>query len=118
MNRWFRNIFFYGIIFLVLFSIINLVTGQNNDSEELNVKQFMEALNSGEIEEMTMQPVNKIYRINGIMRADEQQFIAQVPDKPDTITEIKKLATEQRVLLIEEEEQHSTIASLLTKKNK
>jgi len=114
MNRWFRNIFFYGIIFLVLFSIINLVTGQNNDSEELNVKQFMEALNSGEIEEMTMQPVNKIYRITGIMRADEQPFVAQVPDNPDTITEITKLATEQSVLLIEEEEQPSAFVSFLT----
>jgi len=114
MNRWFRNIFFYGIIFLVLFSIINLITGQNTDTDELNVKEFMEALNSGEIEEMTMQPVNKIYRITGIMRADEQPFIAQVPDNPDTITEITKLATEQSVLMIEEEEQPSAFVSFLT----
>src|SRR5690625_7577382 len=102
MNRWFRNIFFYGIIFLVLFSIINLITGQNTDTDELNVKEFMEALNSGEIEEMTMQPVNKIYRITGIMRSDEQPFIAQVPDNPDTITEITNIATNQSVLKIEE----------------
>src|SRR5690625_4320809 len=114
MNRWCRNIFLYELILLVLFSIINLMTGQNNDTDELDVREFMEALISGEIEEMTMQPVNKIYRITGIMRADEQPFIAQVPDNPDTITEITKLATEQSVLMIEEEEQPSAFVSFLT----
>src|SRR5690625_2188706 len=48
------------------------------------------------------------------MRADEQPFIAQVPDNPDTITEITKLATEQSVLMIEEEEQPSAFVSFLT----
>src|SRR5690625_3599715 len=114
MNRWFRNIFFYGIIFLVLFSIINLITGQNTDTDELNVKEFMEALNSGEIEEMTMQPVNKIYRVTGVLKPDDQPFIAQVPDNPDIIADITKIATEQSILMVDEEEQPSAFVSFLT----
>src|SRR5699024_547094 len=113
MNRLFRNIFFYGVIFLVLFSVINLFTGQNNDAEELNVKEFMEALNSGDIEEMTMQPVNKIYRVTGLLGA-EKPFVAQVPDNPDIIADITKAATEQSVLKVDEEEQPSAFVSFLT----
>src|SRR5690625_4562157 len=113
MNRWFRNIFFYGIIFLVLFSIINLITGQNDDTNELNVKEFMEHLNNGEVKEMTMQPVNKIYRITGILHEKDQAFIAQVPDNPDTITEITKIATNESTLMIEEEEQPSAFFNFL-----
>ncbi|HLR75494.1 MAG TPA: ATP-dependent metallopeptidase FtsH/Yme1/Tma family protein, partial [Virgibacillus sp.] len=113
MNRLFRNIFFYGVIFLVLFSVINLFTGQNNDAEELNVKEFMEALNSGDIEEMTMQPVNKIYRVTGLLGA-EKPFVAQVPDNPDIIADITKAATEQSVLMVDEEEQPSAFVSFLT----
>src|SRR5690625_1049553 len=114
MNRWFRNLFFYGIIFLVLFSVINLVTGQNNDAEELNVQEFMEALNNGEVKEMTMQPVNKIYRVTGVLKPDDQPFIAQVPDNPDIIADITKIATEQSILMVDEEEQPSAFVSFLT----
>src|SRR5690625_66044 len=114
MNRWFRNLFFYGIIFLVLFSVINLVTGQNNDAEELNVQEFMEALNNGEVKEMTMQPVNKIYRVTGTLSTDQTEFVAQVPDNPDIISNITDLATEQSILNVEEEEQPSAFVSFLT----
>src|SRR5699024_748705 len=114
MNRWFRILFFYGIIFLVLFSGINLVTGENNDAEELNVQEFMEALNTGEATELTMQPVNKIYRVTGTLSTDQTEFVAQVPDNPDIISNITDLATEQSILNVEEEEQPSAFVSFLT----
>lgn len=114
MNRVFRNIFFYGVIFLVLIAVIGLFQGENNQVKELNVQEFMQALNDGDIKEMTMQPANKIMRITGILEGDNTPFITQVPDNTDIIASITAQATEQSVLRVAEEEQPSAFMSFLT----
>src|SRR5699024_10003446 len=116
----------FALIFLVLIGLIGLFKGQNNEAEELDVQELTQALNNGEIKEMTMQPVNKIMRITGELENDNKAFVAQVPDNTEVIATItnqafvvqvadttKVLATiryqasEQRVLKVADEE-HST----------
>lgn len=114
MNRLFRNLFFWGIIFLVLFSVVTLLTDNNNETKEFSVQEFMDALGNDEIKEMTMQPKNKIYRITGELVEDSNEFVAQVPDNTNIIDNITEKANEKSVLKVEEEEQPSMFANFLT----
>ncbi|MFU0791279.1 ATP-dependent zinc metalloprotease FtsH [Cerasibacillus sp. JNUCC 74] len=114
MNRIFRNAFFWILIFFVIIAVISVFTGPNEEAKQYNVKQFMDALNNGEIKEMTMQPANGIIRYKGTLNDDEKPFIAQVPDNTEIIASITKQANEQSVLKVEEEEQPSMWVTLLT----
>ena len=113
MDRVFRNILFYALIFLVLIGVISLFQGQNDHAEQYNVRQFMPALDNGEIVEMTMQPKNKIMRITGVLNND-QPFIVQVPDNTEIVADITEKAQEQSVLRVEQEEQPSAFVNFLT----
>src|SRR5699024_5758601 len=103
MDRLFRNILFYGLIFLVLIGVVSLFKGQNEQSEELNVQQFMQALDNGEVAEMTMQPKNKIIQVTGELEKDKKPFIVQLPDNTDVISEVTAKANEHSVLNVNEE---------------
>src|SRR5699024_6379946 len=98
MDRVFRNILFYALIFLVLIGVISLVKGQGEQAEEYNVKQFITALDNGEVAEMTMQPKNKIMRITGELEKNKKPFVVQVPDNNDIIANITEKAQEQSIL--------------------
>ncbi|GAA0439447.1 ATP-dependent zinc metalloprotease FtsH [Lentibacillus halophilus] len=113
MNRIFRNVIFYLLIFLVVIGVIGVFKGPNEQRDEFNVQEFMNALNNGEIEEMTMQPSNGIMRITGTT-GDDEAFIAQVPDNTDVISEIYDQAVQQSTLKTKEEEQPSGWVTFLT----
>ena len=114
MDRIFRNVLTYALIFVVLIGVISLFKGQNEPSEEINVKEFMSALEGDKISEMTMQPKNKIIRITGELKKDDKPFVVQVPDNNDIIANITDTANEKSVLKIEQEEQPSAFVSFLT----
>src|SRR5690625_6203766 len=112
MNRVFHNIFFYGVIFLVLISVLQLFKGQNEEVKEFNYYEFTQALNNGEIKEMTYQPINKIIRFSGTLVKEDQKFVAQVPDNPNIIEKITEYAGTSG-LKIEEEEQPSAFMNFI-----
>ncbi|MEJ8777254.1 ATP-dependent zinc metalloprotease FtsH [Pseudogracilibacillus sp. ICA-222130] len=114
MDRIFRNVLTYALIFVVLIGVISLFKGQNEPSEEMNVKEFISALEDDKIAEMTMQPKNKIIRITGELKKDDKPFVVQVPDNNDIIANITETANEKSVLKIEQEEQPSAFVSFLT----
>ncbi|MDC3414850.1 ATP-dependent zinc metalloprotease FtsH [Aquibacillus sp. 3ASR75-11] len=116
MNRIFRNVIFYFLIFLVVIGIVGVFKGQNDEAKEYDVNQFLQALNGGEIESMTMQPSNGIYRITGELQGNQENntFITQVPENAQIVAEITKTATEQSVLNVKEEEQPSGWVTFLT----
>ena len=114
MDRVFRNILFYALIFLVLIGVISLFKGQNDQSEEFNVQEFMQALDSGEIAELTMQPKNKIIRITGELEKGKKPFVVNVPDNTEIIADITETANEQSIVKVEPEEQPSAFVNFLT----
>lgn len=114
MKRLMRNVFFWFLIFLVVVAVIELFRGQDEQAKELNVEEFMQALNNGDVAEMTMQPVNKIIRITGELEDGDKQFVAQVPENTDIIANITEKASEQSVLNVEQEEQPSGWVTFLT----
>jgi len=109
----FRNVFFGLIIFLVIVAVVGMFSGQEEQNDQYNVQQFLDVLNNGEIEEMTMQPANGIYRITGTL-TDSTTFIAQVPDNTEFIADVTQQATDQSVLNVEEEDQPSPWLTFLT----
>ncbi|TFJ92983.1 ATP-dependent zinc metalloprotease FtsH [Lentibacillus salicampi] len=113
MNRIFRNVIFYLLIFLVVIGVIGVFNGQNDQKEQYNVQEFMSALDDGQIEKMTMQPANGIMRITG-ETGEGEQFVSQVPDSTDIITQITNTAADQSTLKVAEEEQPSGWVTFLT----
>src|SRR5699024_3829422 len=113
MNRIFRNVIFYLLIFLVVIGVIGVFNGQNEQREQYNVQEFMDALDKGQIEEMTMQPANGIMRITGKM-GEGEQFVAQVPDTNNIVSNITNKAQEKSKLDVAEEEQPSGWVTFLT----
>ncbi|WP_156290007.1 ATP-dependent zinc metalloprotease FtsH [Oceanobacillus salinisoli] len=113
MNQIFRNVFFWMLIFFVVIGVIGVFNGQGEEREQYNVREFMDELSAGNIEDMTLQPANGIYRITGELR-DNTTFIAQIPDNTDVIAQVTETATEQGVLNVIEEEQPSPWLTFLT----
>src|SRR5699024_2758533 len=94
MSRLLRNGFFYVCIFVVLSVVVSLLKGQGDEEKEFNVQEFQQALENDEIEEMTMQPVNKIMRITGTLD-DEKEFVAEIPDNTDIVKKVYDDAQEK-----------------------
>ncbi len=102
------------LIFFVIIGVIGVFNGQGEDSEEYNVQQFVDALNNGEIEELTFQPSHGIIRFTGTLTDGDTTFIAQVPDNTEIISSITDAATQQSILKVAEEEQPSPWLTFLT----
>lgn len=98
----------------MLIGVVSLFKGQNEQSDELNVKEFMQALDNGEIAEMTMEPKNKIMLITGELEKDKQPFVVQLPDNTEIIADVTNQANEQSVLKVDQEEQPSAFVNFLT----
>lgn len=114
MDRVFRNILFYALIFLVLIGVISLFKGQGDQSKEYNVKEFMQAVEKDKIAEMTMQPKDKIIRITGELNEDDKEFAVNVPDDTKVINKIIDESEGKGILKVEPEEQPSVFVNFLT----
>ncbi|MCP3029676.1 ATP-dependent zinc metalloprotease FtsH [Halobacillus sp. A5] len=116
MNRIFRNTIFYLLIFLVVIGIVGLFRGQGEPEQTLNVNEFYDRLNNGEIEEMTMQPSNGVIRITGSVAGSEEgeTFTANIPANEEIVSNVTEEAQQQSILNVEEEEQPSVWVTVLT----
>lgn len=114
MKRLTRNLIFYFVIFLVIISAMQLITGQVNRTKELKFNEFVEVLSNEEIESMEMRPSNGVMRVTGVLNdKDKTEFITNVPDNPDIVASITVQGSNLGVLEIKEEEQPSPWVSFL-----
>lgn len=97
MSQIFRNVFFWVLIFFVIIGVISVLNGPGEESEQYHVDEFIDALENGEIKELTLQPANGIVRITGVLHDDNQTFVSQVPDNTNVIAEITQLARDNSV---------------------
>lgn len=119
MNRIVRNVIFYFVIFLVVISVMNLFTGQNDQEKEYNVSEFMQALNNGTIANMEMRPSNGVMRIEGELAGTGSEeepttFVTNIPDNNDIVASVYETANEQGIIGIGEERQPSGWVTFLT----
>ena len=114
MKRLTRNLIFYFVIFLVIISAMQLITGQVNKTKEFKFNEFIEVLSNEEIESMKMRPANGVMRVTGVLNdKDKTEFITNIPDNPDIVASITVQAANQEVLEVMEEEQPSPWVSFL-----
>src|SRR5690625_5265727 len=114
MKRLNRGVVLYVIIILGVILTVTMLMNSNEQPKEFDLKEFTEALDAGEINEMTMEPKNKIMRITGELEEDQRQFITQIPDNNDIVAEVTRTAEEQGIVKFAEEEQPSALVSMLT----
>jgi cell division protease FtsH len=115
MNRLTRNLVFYAVIFLVLMSVMSLITTGTSEIKEMRADEFIEVLNNEEVKEMDMRPSNGIMRITGVLKGEEEQaFITNIPEQSEIVTSVYAQGANQGILEVKEEEQPSAILSFLT----
>lgn len=114
MSQIFRKVFVWMLLFIIIIGVIGVFNGQGEDQEQYDVEQFMNALNNGEIKELTFQPAHGIIRLTGTLTDGETEFVAQVPDNTNLISQITDTARQQSELKVEEEEQPSPWLTFLT----
>ncbi|BAC12035.1 cell division protein (general stress protein) [Oceanobacillus iheyensis HTE831] len=114
MSQVFRNALFWLLIFFVIIGVIGVINNQGEEREQYDVEQFISALNNGEIEELVFQPSHGIIRLTGTLTDGETEFVAQVPDNNDLVSQITDTAREQSQLTVMEEEQPSPWLTFLT----
>lgn len=72
MNRIFRYTIFYLLIFLVIIGIFGTFNGGKKTTEDLTYHAFFEALESNEVDSITIQPEKGVYKIVGQMKGTEE----------------------------------------------
>ncbi|MFC4713866.1 ATP-dependent zinc metalloprotease FtsH [Planococcus dechangensis] len=104
MNRIFRYTIFYLLIFLVIIGILGTFNNSNQPTQEINYNQFLEALNAGEISEVTIQPDAQVYEVTGRMADYEEgeSFVTNIPIENEAlVTQIDEVATAQDGVTVE-----------------
>ncbi|WP_342527504.1 ATP-dependent zinc metalloprotease FtsH [Chryseomicrobium sp. FSL W7-1435] len=81
MNRALRYAILYLLIFFVIVGIFATFNQSGAPTEDLTSDQFIDAMENGEIETFTLQPVNNVYVITGEMvgAAEGETFNARIP---------------------------------------
>ncbi len=100
MNRIFRYTIFYLLIFLVIIGILGTFNNSNQPTQNISYNDFLEALNAGEIENVTIQPDAQVYEVTGEMADYEEgeSFVTNVPIENEALTQqIDEVATAQDV---------------------
>ncbi len=94
MNRIFRNTIFYLIIFLVIIGIIGLFNNGNQPNEELTYGEFLNALDSGEVTEIEIQPDRSVYNVRGQLEGYEETeyFLTNIPFESSALETIDEVA--------------------------
>ncbi|CEG21119.1 ATP-dependent zinc metalloprotease FtsH [Planococcus massiliensis] len=98
MNRIFRYTIFYLLIFLVIIGILGTFNNSNQPTKNIGYNEFLDALESGEITEVTIQPDAMVYEVTGKMAGYEEgeSFITNIPLENEALTaEIDAVAKAQ-----------------------
>ena len=104
MNRIFRYTIFYLLIFLVIIGILGTFNNNNQPTQNIGYGDFLDALNAGEITEVTIQPDAQVYEVTGRMTDyDEgESFVTNVPIENEAlVAQIDELATAQEDVEVE-----------------
>jgi cell division protease FtsH len=82
MNRIFRYTIFYLLIFLVIIGILGTFNNSNQPTKDIGYNEFLTALTTGNIDEITIQPNQMVYEVTGKLSTaanDEDTFVTNIP---------------------------------------
>ncbi|MEH7380093.1 ATP-dependent zinc metalloprotease FtsH [Bacillus sp. JJ1533] len=97
MNRIFRNVIFYLLIFLVIIGVVSFFQGAGGQPEVMKYGKFVQHLEAGDVKNITIQPERGVYEVRGqLNNYDKDQFfvtnIIGSQNEVDRITEAAKAA--------------------------
>ena len=81
MNRIFRYTIFYLLIFLVIIGILGTFNNSGQPTEDIGYNEFLQALENGEIDTVTIQPTSMVYEVTGTMEGyeEDESFVTNIP---------------------------------------
>lgn len=99
MSRIFRNTIFYLLIFLVIIGVVSFFNGSNQPTEPMSYNDFVEHLDNGDIESVSLQPERGVFEVTGKLKSQEegQQFITYVANSDTILSKIEGLAENSKV---------------------
>lgn len=99
MNRIFRNTIFYLLIFLVIIGVVSFFNGNNAPTENITYDKFIEHLESGQVESLTLQPERGVYQIRGTLEGYEEGkvFLTYVWNSEQSLAQIQNAAAKAKV---------------------
>lgn len=68
MNKVFRNLGFYLMIFLIIVGIVSFITGQNAETREVPINEVMQELKTGNVNSLEVTPDGLTLRLNVTMK--------------------------------------------------
>ncbi|OUL09991.1 ATP-dependent zinc metalloprotease FtsH [Trichococcus shcherbakoviae] len=77
-NNFLKSSGFYVLIFLAIIAVVSMITGgmDTETSQEISASEFMDALNSEEVDSFTIQPGAGVYEISGEYRTEQELEVA------------------------------------------
>ena len=94
-----KNFLPYVLLFLVIISIVYFMEIANQKINELTYNEFISALNSGEVEEITVTPEKAagVYKLTGTLKEykENEYYYLRIPLTDESIAKIYAAADEQ-----------------------
>jgi len=139
-NNFLKSSGFYVLIFLAIIAVVTMITGgmETETSQEISSSEFMDALNSEEVDNFTIQPGAGVYEITGEYRTEQKldaadsssdlllfddttgtttkNFTTRVLPNDETLKQITEIAktTDTQMVPLEEEQSGAWISILFS----
>src|SRR5690625_3700247 len=72
MNRIFRNVIFYLLIFLVIIGIVSVVNSDQTTTETVKFAEFNQRLEQGQVRNLAVKPERQVYLVTGQFTDQEE----------------------------------------------
>lgn len=100
MNRIFRNTIFYLLIFLVIIGVVSFFNGNNEPTENITYSEFVDHLEAGKVDTISVQPERGVYEVRGTLEGYEEgkSFITYVWNSENLLQKIEQADPDVDVL--------------------
>ncbi|NYF26432.1 ATP-dependent zinc metalloprotease FtsH [Sporosarcina sp. JAI121] len=102
MNRILRYFLLYGLIFLAIMGIFSSLNNTNPKMKEIRYDEFITALESGKVTSVSLQPVQLVLEVKGVMEGYEEgeEFVTNIMNDVATQEDIRTLALETKTEIV------------------
>ncbi|WP_453992513.1 ATP-dependent zinc metalloprotease FtsH [Bacillus nitroreducens] len=106
MNRIFRNVIFYLLIFLVIIGVVSFFQGANGQPEVMKYGKFVEHLEAGDVKTITVQPERGVFEVRGQLNGykEDQYFVTNIIGSQNEVDRIYEAAKNADVDILKAKE--------------
>ncbi|MCC3359086.1 ATP-dependent zinc metalloprotease FtsH [Bacillus sp. REN16] len=94
MNRIFRNVIFYLLIFLVIIGVVSFFQGAGGQPEVMKYGKFVQHLEAGDVKNITIQPERGVYEVRGQLNSYDKDtfFVTNIIGSQNEVDRITQAA--------------------------